>query len=39
MAAGALVMSGVGILVGIGAYKLLASEARDFDTCPTKINR
>lgn len=34
MAAGALVMSGVGILVGIGAYKLLASTARDFDTLP-----
>ncbi|MBA6411769.1 hypothetical protein H2508_01430 [Parahaliea sp. F7430] len=34
MAAGALVMSGVGILIGIGAYKLLASEARDFDTLP-----
>tara|TARA_R110001592_G_scaffold143304_1_gene365982 strand:- start:14296 stop:16077 length:1782 start_codon:yes stop_codon:yes gene_type:complete len=34
MAAGALVMSGVGILVGIGAYKLLASEARDFDSLP-----
>ena len=34
MAAGALVVSGVGILVGIGAYKLLASTARDFDTLP-----
>ncbi len=34
MAAGALVMSGVGILVGIGAYKLFASNARDFDSLP-----
>jgi hypothetical protein len=34
MAAGALVVSGVGILVGIGAYKLLASTARDFDALP-----
>lgn len=34
MAAGALVVSGVGILIGIGAYKLLASTARDFNTLP-----
>jgi hypothetical protein len=34
MAAGALVMSGIGIFVGIGAYKLLASTARNFDSLP-----
>lgn len=34
MAAGALVMSGVGIVIGIGAYTLFASTARDFDSLP-----
>jgi hypothetical protein len=34
MAAGALVLSGFGILVGIGAFKLMSSEARNFDTLP-----
>ena len=34
MAAGALVLSGFGILVGIGAYKLMSSTAREYDTLP-----
>lgn len=34
MAAGALVMSGFGILVGIGAYELMSSTARDFESLP-----
>lgn len=36
MAAGALVLSGFGILIGIGAFKLLASEARVFDSLPNE---
>ena len=36
MVAGALVLSGLGILIGIGAFKLLASEARDFDSLPNE---
>ncbi|MEP1933332.1 MAG: hypothetical protein ABJJ37_18820, partial [Roseibium sp.] len=32
MAAGAMVLSGFGLLLGVGAYKLLSSTARDYET-------
>lgn len=39
MAAGAMVLSGFGVLVGMGAYKLLSSTAREYETLPDEDKR